>query len=181
MVSATPEPRRCVAISSHFLGPRRVEGVHTPIMSRNNTPSVADAANPPNQLLSQSVDTPETPSAWQGLQADVPTLRSRTEIASFAECVLVELRHEPVGVRFLSAPHHTTEWVICRADHLTVAPDHPFVRVWVDERHGVAVEPCSRADVREQLCHTLENDQLGCVDVQPLVALSLDKLSVPQR
>ena len=147
----------------------------------NESPSVADAANPDNQLLSRTVETPDTPSAWQDLEADVPTIRSRTEIAAFAECVLVELRHEPVGVRFLSAPHHTTEWVICRADHLTVESEHPFVRVWVDERHGVAIEPCTRAEVREQLCQTLSNDQLGIVDVQPLVELSLDKLSVPQR
>ena len=169
------------------MGPRRVEGVtvrastHRFMFRENESPSVADAADPTNQLLSQSVDTPETPSAWQGLQADVPTLRSRTEMAAFAECVLVELRHEPVGVRFLSAPHHTTEWVICRADHLTVASEHPFVRVWVDERHGVAVEPCTRETVREWLCGTLSNDELGRVDVQPLVALSLDKLSVPDR
>jgi hypothetical protein len=151
------------------------------MLRNSNSPTVADAANPDNQILSRTVETPDTPSAWQGLKAEVPTLRSRTEVAAFVECVLVELRHEPVGVRFLSAPHHTTEWVICRATHLTVESEAQFVRVWVDERHGVAVEPCSRADVREQLCHTLENDQLGIVDVQPLVELSLDKLSVPQR
>lgn len=150
-------------------------------MSRNNTPTVADAADPNEQLLHQTVDTPETPAAWQDLQADVPTCRSRTEIASFAECVLVELRHEPVGVRCLSAPHHTTEWVICRAEHLSVESAQAYIRVWVDERHGVAIEECSRADVREWLCQTLSNDQLGRVDVQPLVALSLDKLSAPQR
>jgi hypothetical protein len=150
-------------------------------MSRKNTPTVADAADPTKQLLSKAVEKPVTPSAWQDLKADVPTCRSRTEIAAFVECVLVELRHEPVGVRFLSAPHHSTEWVICRAAHLTVESDHPFVRVWVDERQGVAIEDCSRAEVREWLCETLSNDQLGCVDVQPLVALSLDKLSVPQR
>jgi hypothetical protein len=151
-------------------------------MSRNRQSlTVADAADPTKQLLSNTVESPDRPSAWQDLEADVPTLRTRTEIASFAECVLVELRHEPVGVRFLSAPHHTTEWVICRADHLTVASEHPFVRVWVDERHGVAVEPCTRETVREWLCGTLSNDELGRVDVQPLVALSLDKLSVPDR
>jgi hypothetical protein len=150
-------------------------------MSRNSSsPTVADAANPDKQLLSRTIETPNRPSAWQGLEAEVPTLRSRTEVASFVECVLVELRHEPVGVRFLSAPHHTTEWVICRVDHLTVKSEQPFVRVWVDERQGVAIEDCSRAEVREWLCETLSNDQLGCVDVQPLVALSLDKLSVPQ-
>jgi hypothetical protein len=149
-------------------------------MSRNHdSPTVADAANPDKQLLSRTVETPDTPSAWQDLEAQVPTCRSRTEVAAFVECVLVELRHEPVGVRFLSAPHHTTEWVICRAAHLTVDSNEQFVRVWVDERHGVAIEPCSRASVRERLCQTLANDQLGRVDVQSLDALSLDKLSVP--
>jgi hypothetical protein len=143
--------------------------------------TVADAANPDTQLLSRTVETPDTPSAWQDLEAQVPTCRSRTEVAAFVECVLVELRHEPVGVRFLSAPHHTTEWVICSAAHLTVDSEEQFVRVWVDERRGVAIEPCSRVDVREQLCQTLANDQLGRVDVKALGALSLEKLSVPDR
>jgi len=149
-------------------------------MARNHESlTVADAAEPDTQLLSQTVETPDRPSAWQDLEAEVPTCRSQTEVAAFVECVLVELRHEPVGVRFLSAPHHTTEWVICRAAHLTVDSEKQFVRVWVDERRGVTIEPCSRADVREQLCHTLANDELGRVDVQPLATLSLDKLSVP--
>lgn len=155
-------------------------GVLDRSMARNSqTVTVADAADPPKQLLSKMVNSPDTPAAWEDLKADVPTLRSRTEVAAFAECVLVELRHEPVGVRYLSAPRHTTEWVICGGEHLTVESAHPFVRVWVDERQGVAIEPCSRATVREWICDTLSHAQFGLVDVQPLVALSLDELSVP--
>jgi len=144
--------------------------------SNHDSPTVKDAAEPSDELISRTVDTPDTPSAWQDLEAKVPTLRSRAEVASFTECVLVELRHEPVAARFRSELHYTMEWVLCRAEHLTVETTKPFVRVCIDERLGVSIEPCSRATAREYLCRTLLQDELGVVDVQPLAVLSLDKL-----
>lgn len=144
--------------------------------SNHDSPTVKDAAEPSDELVSQTVDTPDTPSAWQGLEAKVPTLRSRAEVASFAECVLVELRHEPVAARFRSELHYTMDWVLYRAECLTVETIKPFVRAWIDERLGLSIDPCSRATAREYLCRTLSQDEFGVVDVQPLVVLSLDKL-----
>ena len=142
-------------------------------MSRNNAPTVAEAAAPNNQIISQTVGVPDTPAAWQDLKADVPTLRSTTEIASFVECVLVELRHEPVAARFQSAPDFSTKWLLCQSEHLSVTVSEPFVRVRFDRRHGVDIEPCSRAEARDGLCSVLSQSELGRVDVQPLAALSV--------
>ena len=142
-------------------------------MSRNNAPTVAEAAAPNNQIISQTVGVPDTPAAWQDLKADVPTTQSGTEIAAFVECVLVELRHEPVAARFQSAPEFRTEWILCRMEHLSVTASEPFARVRFDRRHGVDIEPCSRADAREGLCAVLSQSELGRVDVQPLAALSV--------
>ncbi|WP_236044557.1 hypothetical protein [Haloarcula salinisoli] len=143
-------------------------------MFRNNeSPTVAEAAAPTNQLISQTVGTPDTPAAWQDLEADVPTLRSRTEAVAFAECVLVELRHEPVAARFQSAPDFSTEWILCQSEHLSVSASEPFVRVRIDRRHGMDIEPCSRTEAREGLCAVLTQSELGRVDVQPLAALSV--------
>jgi len=142
-------------------------------MSRNNVPTVAQAAEPFNEIISQTVGAPEAPAAWQDLEADVPTLRSKTEIAAFVECVLVELRHEPVAARFQSAPDFSTKWLLCRTEHLSVTVSEPFVRVRFDRRHGVDIEPCSRAEARDGLCSVLSQSELGRVDVQPLAALSV--------
>jgi len=142
-------------------------------MSRNESLTVGDAAQPDNQLISRAVDTPDTPAAWQDLKADVPTLRSTTEIAAFVECVLVELRHEPVAARFQSAPDFSTKWLLCQSEHLSVTVSEPFVRVRFDRRHGVDIELCSRAEARDGLCSVLSQSELGRVDVQPLAALSV--------
>ncbi|MBX0288748.1 hypothetical protein EGH22_20670 [Halomicroarcula sp. F28] len=143
-------------------------------MSRNNELlTVAEAAVPTNQLISQTVGTPDRPAAWQDLETDVPTLRSQTEAVAFAECVLVELRHEPVAARFQSAPDFSTEWILSRTEHLSVTASEPFARVRIDRRHGVDIEPCSRAEAREGLCTVLTQSELGRVDVQPLAALSV--------
>lgn len=142
-------------------------------MSRNESLTVADAAQPDNQLISQAVGLPDAHMAWQDLVADVPTLRSKMEIASFVECVLVELRHEPVAARFQSAPDFRTRWLLCRTEHLSVTASDPFARVRFDRRHGVDIEPCSRAEAREGLCSVLSQSELGRVDVQPLATLSV--------
>jgi len=143
-------------------------------MSRNTESlTVADAALPDNQLIPQAVGLPDTPAAWQDLVADVPTLRSKTELTSFVECVLVELRHEPVAARFRSAPDFSTEWLLCRTEHLSVTASEPFARVRFDRRHGVDIEPRSRAAAREGLCSVLSQSELGRMDVQPLAALSI--------
>jgi len=107
------------------------------------------------------------------LVADVPTLRSKTEITSLVECVLVELHHEPVAARFQSAPEFRTEWVLCRTEYLSITASEPFARVRFDRRHGVDIEPCSRADARKGLCSVLSSSELGRVDVQLLAALSV--------
>ncbi len=143
-------------------------------MSRNKESlTVAKAVQPDDQIISQTVGRPATPAAWQDLEADVPTLRSRTEAVAFAECVLVELRHEPVAARFQSAPDFSTEWILCESEHLSVSASEPFVRMRIDGRHGVDIELCSRAEAREGLCSVLTQSELGRVDVQPLAALSV--------
>jgi len=43
--------------------------------SNYDSPTVKDAAEPSDELISRTVDTPDTPSAWQDLEAKVPTLR----------------------------------------------------------------------------------------------------------
>ena len=105
--------------------------------------------------------------------ADVPTLRSKTEIASFVKCVLVELRHEPVAARFQSAPNFSTKWLLCWTETLSVTASEPFARVRFDRRHGVDIEPCSWAEARDGLCSVLSQSELGRVDVQPLAMLSV--------
>jgi len=142
-------------------------------MSRHNTPTVAEAAAPTNEIISQTVGVPDTPAAWQDLEADVPTLRSGVEVAAFAECVLVELRHEPVAARFQSAPDFSTEWILCQSEYLAATVPELFARVRIDRRHGVDIEACSRAEAREGLCSVLTQSELGRVDVQPLAALSV--------
>jgi len=143
-------------------------------MSRNNESlTVADAVQPDSQIISQTVGAPDTPAAWQDLEADVPTLRSGVEVAAFAECVLVELRHEPVAARFQSAPDFSTEWILCQSEYLAATVPELFARVRIDRRHGVDIEACSRAEAREGLCSVLTQSELGRVDVQPLAALSV--------
>ncbi|WP_262174658.1 hypothetical protein [Haloarcula laminariae] len=143
-------------------------------MSRNNESlTVAEAAASNNQIISQTVGVPDTPAAWQDLEADVPMLRSRTEAVAFAECVVVELRHEPVAARFQSAPDFRTEWILSRTEHLSVTTSEPFVRVRIDRRQGMDIEPCSRAEARNGLCTVLTQSELGRVDVQPLAVLSI--------
>ena len=142
-------------------------------MSRNNTPTVADAVQPTTEIIMQTVGVPATPAAWQDLEADVPTTKLGAERAAFVECVLVELRHEPVAARFQSAPAFSTRWLLCRTEHLSVTASDPFARVRFDRRHGVDIEPCSRAEAREGLCSVLSQSELGRVDVQPLATLSV--------
>ena len=142
-------------------------------MSRNESLTVADAAQPTKQIISQTVGLPDAEVAWQDLEADVPTTQSGTEIAAFVECVLVELRHEPVAARFQSAPDFSMRWLLCQSEHLSVTVSEPFARVRFDRRHGVDIEPCSRAEARDGLCSVLSQSELGRVDVQPLAMLSV--------
>jgi len=143
-------------------------------MSRNKKSlTVAEAAAPSKQITSQTVCGHDAPGAWQDLEADVPTERSRTEIAAFVECVLVELQHEPVAVRFQSGAEFRTEWLLCRSEHLRTTTTESFARVRFDRRQGIDIESCSRADAREGLCTVLSRSELGRVDVQPLAALSV--------
>jgi hypothetical protein len=93
-------------------------------MSRHNESlTVAEAVQPDNQIISQTVGRPDTHTAWQDLETDVPTLRSDAEVAAFAECVLVELRYES---RRWMGPLPLLRFILC------IDPVHPgsIMKIW---------------------------------------------------
>ena len=145
-------------------------------MSINNpADGIARPASEPADLVVDEVDAPAHRESWQSLDAEVPTLRSPAEVAAFVECVLVELRHEPVAARYRT--NHAqggVETIWCRTEHTGLTVDAAYVQLRNDLRNGVDIEPCSRATVREGLCECLDHEELGRVDVQPLAAISLE-------
>ena len=135
---------------------------------------VAQPASEPADLVVDEVDAPAHHDPWSSLEAKVPTLRSPTEVAAFVECVLVELRHEPVAARYRTKQTQGgVETIWCRTEHTGLSVDAEYVQLRDDPRNGVDIEPCSRATVREALCECLDHEELGRVDVQPLAAITL--------
>lgn len=102
---------------------------------------------------------PSEEASWADLSMQVPNEIPAARIASFVECVLVELRHEPVGAVYRSNEEWgTIETATVHASWLSIETESPFVRIRRDPRAGRQLAMVSRDTVRDKLGNRLTRD-----------------------
>lgn len=98
------------------------DGVVTPDNLANG-----ESVTPELAHLLEVDTTPLNPSVWADLSLQVPNDLPSTRVASFVECVLVELRHEPIAAVYRSNEEWgTIDTITVHSEWMTVPTDDPF-------------------------------------------------------
>ncbi|WP_424016177.1 hypothetical protein ACOZ4N_00845 (plasmid) [Halorientalis pallida] len=118
-----------------------------------------------------TVTDPDRTAPWTDLRCDIPNSLSETRQVSLAECILVELKHEPVAVRLA----FRDEWTLFFHSEFA-SGDHSeeFVRHRLTSATGQQTVAMLRADVRDQLLTYLSRSESagwGSMTVRPLSRL----------
>ena len=75
--------------------------------------------------ISPTVDEPDRAAPWRDLNCDIPNTLPDTRQVSLAECILVELEHEPVAVQLA----FRDEWTLFfHSEFASGNQDREFVR-----------------------------------------------------
>jgi hypothetical protein len=121
--------------------------------------------------ISPTVDKPDRTAPWTDLNCDIPNTLPDTRQVSLAECILVELEHEPVAVQLA----FRDEWtVFFHAEFANGDQDREFVRHRLTSAAGQQTVAMPRTDVRDQLLTYMgrsESAGRGSLTVRPLSRL----------
>ena len=118
--------------------------------------------------IARTVDEPDRTTPWTDLNCSIPNTLSDTRQASLAECILVELEHEPVAVQLA----FRDEWTLFFHQKFA-SSDHSgeFIRHRVTSAAGQQTVVMPRPDVRDQLLTYLNRSESaghGSLTVRPL-------------
>jgi hypothetical protein len=121
--------------------------------------------------ISPTVTNPDLTAPWTDLRCDIPNSLSETRQVSLAECILVELKHEPVAVRLA----FRDEWTLFfHSEFASLDLDREFLRHRLTSAAGKQTVAISRSAVRDQLLTYLSRSESagrGSLTVCPLSTL----------
>jgi hypothetical protein len=121
--------------------------------------------------IASTVGDPDRTAPWTDLNCSIPNTLSETRQVSLAECVLVELEHEPVAVQLA----FRDEWTLFfHAEFASGDQESEFVRHRLTSAAGQQTVTMPRADVRDQLLTYLgrsDSAGRGSLTVRPLSRL----------
>jgi hypothetical protein len=121
--------------------------------------------------ISSTVGEPDRTASWSDLGCNIPNTFSDTQQVSLAECILVELEHEPVAVQLA----FRDEWTLFfHSEFISGERSEEFVRYRLTSAAGQQIVAMPRTDVRNQLLTYLSRSEPagpGSLTVRPLSTL----------